>query len=139
MELVKEEHGIRFYNDSKATTPEAAMAALNSFDRPVILLAGGYDKQLPLESFAREISKRARQVILMGQSANAVRKAVSGHLGDRHSLRLSEVDSLEAGVDLARRSAREGDVVLLSPGFASYGMFNNYEERGRRFRELVLG
>ena len=139
MELVKEEHGIRFYNDSKATTPEAAMASLNSFDSPVILLAGGYDKQLPLDSFAREISKRASQVILMGQSANTVKNAVVGNLAREHTLRVRTVDSLETGVDLARRSAREGDVVLLSPGFASYGMFNNYEERGRRFRELVLG
>ena len=139
MELVKEERGIRFYNDSKATTPEAAIAALNSFDRPVILLAGGYDKQLPLDSFACDISKRAKQVIFMGQSADTIRNAVVSNLSSHHSLTLCTVDSLEAGVDLARRSAREGDVVLLSPGFASYGMFNNYEERGRRFRELVLG
>ncbi|MDA0840091.1 MAG: UDP-N-acetylmuramoyl-L-alanine--D-glutamate ligase, partial [Planctomycetota bacterium] len=136
---VKEERGIRFYNDSKATTPEAAIAALNSFDRPVILLAGGYDKQLPLDSFACDISKRAKQVIFMGQSADTIRNAVVSNLSSHHSLTLCTVDSLEAGVDLARRSAREGDVVLLSPGFASYGMFNNYEERGRRFRELVLG
>lgn len=137
LELVAEREGVRYFNDSKATTPEAAIVALKSFEQPVILLAGGYDKKLPLEVLGREIAARVKLAILMGASAKSLRRAILKGGDAGHSPEIQCVECLEDGVTLAQGKARPGDVVLLSPGFASYGMFNNYVERGNLFRTLV--
>lgn len=135
LELVTESEGVRYYNDSKATTPDAAIVALQSFEDKVILLAGGYDKQLPIEAFGKTIADRVKLAILMGDSAPAVRRSI--RMSNRDAVDIQMVSDLRAGVAVAKSAAAEGDVVLLSPGFASYKMFNNYVERGELFRELV--
>jgi len=139
MEFVTEVAGIRYYNDSKATTPVSAIAALKSFPEPVILLAGGYDKKVSLDELAKAIVERSKLVVLMGAVAEQLRSAIEEFSGDAGSPEVELAASLEDGFALAKSRASRGDVVLLSPGCASYGMFNNYEERGDRFKALVRG
>jgi UDP-N-acetylmuramoylalanine--D-glutamate ligase len=139
MEFVTEREGVRYYNDSKATTPVAAIAALNSFPERVILLAGGYDKKIPLDTFAQAIVERTRFVVLMGDVAKHLRETIERLSTRPGSPQVLMANGFTEAVGLARKDARSGDVVLLSPGCASYGMFNNYEERGERFKSLVRG
>ena len=137
LELVCERRGVQFYNDSKATTPESAIAALEAFEgRPVILIAGGYDKHVPLDGFARLIFQKARMAVLLGATADQI----AGHLEQysRTGFRWMRVQSLDEAVSKAAANAKAGDVVLLSPACASYGMFANYEERGNKFKELCM-
>jgi UDP-N-acetylmuramoylalanine--D-glutamate ligase len=134
-------HGRRFFDDSKATTPEAAMAALEAFEEPVVLLAGGYDKQVDLGPFADAIARRVKAVVLMGQTARNLEQ----HLRDvveRDSPRLradriSVAPSFEEACTEAFHQSSPGDAVILSPGCASYGWFNNYVERGQAFSNAV--
>ncbi len=135
LEFVAEVNGIRFYNDSLATTPESAIAALHSFGkREVILLAGGYDKGVDLSSFAAAIVARAKAVALLGQTASKLCRQIQQHAchPEVHSFR-----SFEPAFQWAVEQARAGDVVLLSPGCASYDWFSNFAERGERFRQAV--
>lgn len=131
LEFVREVGGVRYYNDSKATTPEATVAALRAFEGNVVLIAGGYDKGLPLEKLADEISSRTKMVLLLGGTGLKLAELIRGP-------RLKLCSSLEEALEEASRSAVPGDVVLLSPASASYDMFRNYEERGKKFKELVL-
>jgi UDP-N-acetylmuramoylalanine--D-glutamate ligase len=141
LELVRELGGVRYYNDSIATSPARAMAGLASFAQPVILIAGGYDKQLPLAEFARAVVRQATGVILLGNTAGQIAEAVrqAAQELNQEAPPLVQVGSLAEAVGAAARLARPGDVVLLSPACASYDMFRNFEERGERFRELVRG
>jgi UDP-N-acetylmuramoylalanine--D-glutamate ligase len=134
-------YGRQFFDDSKATTPEAAIAALESFEEPVILLAGGYDKQVDLGQFAKAIAGRAKAVVLMGQTASELEQRLTD-LIERDSLRLKSdriaiAGSFEEACHSAFNRSSPGDVVLLSPGCASYGWFNNYVERGQAFVKAV--
>jgi len=137
LEFVCERGGVRYYNDSKATTPEAAMAALDSFDSPVILIAGGYDKGVSYETVARKIYQRTRSAILIGDTADTIARHIDEHSGNAFAW--MRAGSLEEAVAQANSIAVPGDVVLLSPACASYDMFANYEERGNMFKELVGG
>jgi UDP-N-acetylmuramoylalanine--D-glutamate ligase len=127
----------QFYNDSKATTPEAAMLALESFRSPVVLLAGGYDKGIDLSRFASEIvNRRVRAVALLGQTGEKLKwhieqAAPAGAISSR------AFATLEAAFDWAVSQSAPGDVVLLSPGCASYDWFPNYEARGDAFTRLA--
>lgn len=132
LELVGEVDGVRYFNDSKATTPEAATVGITAFDCPVLPILGGYDKGVSFDDMAGTVAGRIRWAALIGVTAPVI----------RDSLKTAGVDSTtfgsfpEAFAACADR-AKPGDVVLLSPGCASYDMFNNYEERGEAFRELV--
>jgi UDP-N-acetylmuramoylalanine--D-glutamate ligase len=131
LELVAEVDGVRWYNDSKATNPEAALAGLRAFGRtPVVLIAGGHGGGFDLGPWLRAIRSRTRAVVLMGASAALLRERLAGHP-------LRSVGSIEEAVTVAAELARPGDVVLLSPGYKSYDMFASYEERGRRFKAAV--
>lgn len=136
-EVVAEHHGRTFINDSKATTPEAAMAAIRAC-RPsggrLFLLAGGADKGICLHAFANEISSSADVVALIGQTAEPlrVRIAQSGSATEVHV-----AHSLDAAFAWLLGRSQPGDTILLSPGCASFGEFVNYEQRGERFRQLV--
>lgn len=134
LEFVRTLDGVDYYNDSKATTPEAAIAGLEAFDEPVILIAGGYDKHVPLDEFGRVVARRAKAAVLLGATAGQISEAIAAAGGA--STRL--VASLAEAVATARRLAAPGDVVLLSPGCASYDMFANYEQRGALFKQLVM-
>jgi UDP-N-acetylmuramoylalanine--D-glutamate ligase len=138
LEIVSDAGGVRWYNDSKATTPESAITALNAFDVPIILIAGGYDKHLPFDEFGRKIAEKAKAAILIGQTAQQIAKAIKEKLKTKDSkLKTVIADSLSEAVQSAHRLAESGDVVLLSPACASYDMFENYEQRGHQFAEIV--
>ncbi|MEI8383440.1 MAG: UDP-N-acetylmuramoyl-L-alanine--D-glutamate ligase [Planctomycetota bacterium] len=128
--------GRSFYNDSLATTPESAIVGLQAFDRPVILLAGGYDKQVDLTEMGREIARRAKGVALMGQTSAALRRIINAKTG--HFCHISpELRSFREAFDWAVSKSSSGDVILLSPGCASYDWFRNFADRGSQFEEFV--
>ena len=139
LELVREYQGVRYVNDSKATTPDATMTALRAYGESPIVLVGGYEKGVALEELASALIERARAVICFGQSRARVGAAIRRQGDAGRSLKVKSVHDFGGGVNLARRLARPGDVVLLSPGFASYDEFANYEERGDAFKKLVEG
>ena len=135
LELVAEINGVRWYNDSKATTPDSTIVALEAFDQPEIIIAGGYDKHIPFNQLGEKIAERAKAAILIGQTAPKIAEAIAACPG--HRTRIEIVDSLAKAVDLASQLALSGDVVLLSPACASYDMFDNYQQRGQLFSSLV--
>jgi UDP-N-acetylmuramoylalanine--D-glutamate ligase len=155
LELVRELDGVRWYNDSMATAPERSLAALRSFTEPIVLLAGGRDKDLPWDEFAAETVRRVRQLITFGEAgpmiAQIVEQGARGKGQGAGSKRqeagsdgrgvglegLVQVETLEQAVAAAARLAQAGDVVLLSPGGTSFDAFRDFAERGDRFKELV--
>lgn len=141
LELVRELDGVKYYNDSIATSPERSAAALHSFDEPIILLAGGQDKHLPWDEWAALALVRTSAVILFGQAADIIESALikamaKGQPGQDRPV-IQRAQSLERAVELAIRLAKTGDVVLLSPGGTSFDAFKDFEERGRYFKSLV--
>lgn len=132
LELVGEAGGVRFYNDSKATTPEAATVGISAFECGVLPILGGYDKGVTFEGMARAVAGHIRWAALIGVTAPKIRAALDGE-GIASDTFASLADAFLACV----AKACPGDAVLLSPGCASYDMFANYEERGEAFRELV--
>ncbi len=140
LELVAEINGVKWYNDSKATTPQSAIASLEAFDQPVIIIAGGYDKNLPFDDFGQKIAEKAKAVILLGQTAKKIANTIEKKLATKNTkkrIKVEIIDSLAKAVELARQLAVSGDMVLLSPGCASYDMFDNFQQRGEEFRRLV--
>jgi len=158
LEPVGEWGNVRWYNDSKATNPDAGLVGLRAFEgRPVVLIAGGYGGGFPPHATPRSrlrgdpgeagfagtpgfelgdwlsaVRSGTRAVVLIGASAAELAERLAGHP-------VQQAASLEEAVELARRLARPGDVVLMSPAYKSYDMFANYEERGRRFKSAVRG
>jgi len=146
LELIESINGISWYNDSKATTPEGAITALDAFDKPAIIIAGGYDKDIPFDELGEKIAERAKAAILIGTTthkiARAIQDAQTSLRAKRSNLKprdtkIELVNSLAEAVQLANQLAETGDVVLLSPACASYDMFENYEQRGLKFCELA--
>ena len=136
LQPVAEVAGRTFYNDSLATTPESAAAALVAFSSPIVLLAGGYDKQVDLTLLADAIVENAKAVALMGQTTEFLAELIA----DRDltaSIPVFESSSLGEAFQWACQHSALGDVVLLSPGCASYDWFGNFEERGNQFMHLV--
>lgn len=135
LEPVREWQGVWYYNDSIATSPERAMAALRSFAEPIVLLAGGRDKHLPWEDWAELVNDKVVQVITFGEAAVLI-ETVLGRLG--HAMPpVQRAQSLADAVRLAQSLARPGQVVLFSPGGTSFDAFGDYEERGRAFKQYV--
>jgi len=131
-------HGMRVYNDSYSTTPEAAIAAIKSFDGPITLIAGGYDKKLDLTALSRAAASAVEVLVAFGQTGPTLaRHARREGLYLGRSLTVEEVDSLEQAVRAADRLSMPGSTILFSPGCASYDQFSNYAARGRAFKELV--
>jgi UDP-N-acetylmuramoylalanine--D-glutamate ligase len=136
IEPVRTLDGAAWYNDSKATSPDETNAALRSFVEPIVLLAGGRSKRAPLEEMAREIASRVRVLVVFGEMADEIAEAVAAAPGgDRVDVR--RAPSLAGAVALARDAARPGDVVLLSPSGTSFDAFQDFEHRGRVFKQLV--
>ncbi|MFO8064113.1 MAG: UDP-N-acetylmuramoyl-L-alanine--D-glutamate ligase [Spirochaetia bacterium] len=131
LEHVRERNGIHFYNDSAATIPEAALEAVSAFEAPVHLIAGGSVKNIDLGLFGRISERVARVYLLQGSAAAAISSVTH-----EHKL-AGPFDSLASALHAAVSNARRGDVVILSPGCASFGMFQNEFDRGRQFRDLV--
>ena len=132
LELVGEWDGVRWYNDSKATNPDASRVALGAFpDTPLVLIAGGYGGGFELGPWVADVLGNADAVVLMGASADLLARELGAH----H--KVMRADSLEEAVELAAGLALPGGVVLLSPAYKSFDMFKDYEDRGRRFKALV--
>ena len=134
LEVVAEIDGVRYINDSIATTPDRTVAALNAFDAPILLIAGGYDKGIPFDPLGPAIAQKVRRLFLVGATAGRIAEVVARHTPTPEVRCCASLpDAVHAAVSLAA----PGDVVLLSPACASYDMFRNFEERGRKFKELV--
>jgi len=140
LEFVRNVAGAAWYNDSIGTAPERSMAALRAFEEPIVLLAGGRDKDLPWESFADLVTERVDHLILFGEAADKVSRAVAAAMARRPTGRPVTIDRyprLAEAVQAAARRAEPGDVVLLSPGGTSFDEFSDFEARGEAFRALV--
>jgi len=134
LELVREIEGVRYYNDSMATSPDRTIATLDCFSGGIVLIAGGSDKKLPFDRLSEVIAAKVKHLILIGQTMPKIAKLVS----EKHSATiLHRCSALSEAVNKAREVSRPGDVVLLSPASASYDMFRNFEERGRLFKKWV--
>jgi UDP-N-acetylmuramoylalanine--D-glutamate ligase len=139
LKLILDRDGVRYYDDSKCTTPEGAVTALDAFDpRSAVILLGGYDAGVSFEALGEAVGRRAKAAIVLGATREKIAAAVEAHRTGELPL-LERAGSLSDAVRLSRELASDGDVVLLSPACASYDMFNNYEERGDAFVKLVGG
>ena len=137
LEFVVERNGVRYYNDSKCTTPGGAVVALNAFPaRTVAVILGGYDKGVSFEKLGVVAASRAKAVVTLGATADAIAAAVRKYRSGGIPI-IERADTLPEAVCLCEQIAAPGDVVLLSPACASYDMFTNYEHRGEQFCELV--
>jgi UDP-N-acetylmuramoylalanine--D-glutamate ligase len=140
LEAVATKHGITYYNDSKATTPLSTIRALEAFDVPVILLAGGYDKGTPFDELGRVICRHARVALVYGTTADKLKRAIveaNDATPDGPGTCVLELPNLDTAFAQAVALAVAGDTVLLSPACASYDQFPHYEARGDHFRRLV--
>lgn len=133
-ELVGEIGGVKWYNDSIGTSPSRTIAGLKSFDRRVILIAGGYDKHVSYEELGPVAAGTVKAAILMGETANAIESAISSFA----DIPVYRVDSMESAVITAQKIAGDGDIVFMSPASASFDLYSDFEERGDHFKRLVM-
>jgi UDP-N-acetylmuramoylalanine--D-glutamate ligase len=137
-ELVRELDGVKYYNDSIASSPTRTVASLNSFKQKVILIAGGYDKKIPFEVLAEKGIHKVKLLILVGATANKIEDVFIKEMERTGAkIPIMKGDSLEDAVNIARKQAVPGDIVTLSPACASFDWFKNFEERGNKFKEIV--
>jgi UDP-N-acetylmuramoylalanine--D-glutamate ligase len=136
LEFVRSLHGAAWYNDSIATAPERTLAAIRSFEEPLVLLLGGRDKDLPWQELAEVLRRRVDHVILFGEAAGKISAAI-GPLENGQRLTLHHCSGLKQAVQVAAKVAEAGDIVLLSPGATSFDEFKDFEERGEVFRSWV--
>ncbi len=138
IEFVRELKGVKYYNDSIATSPTRVLAGLNSFNQKLIVLAGGYDKKIPFEPMAETVCDKVKLLILMGLTADKIEKAVTSAKNyNPKELRIIHVNSMEEAVETAYKEAKSGDIVTLSPACASFDWYPNFEIRGQHFKRLV--
>lgn len=138
LEFVREVCGARWFNDSIASSPTRAMAALESFPQKIILLAGGYDKKIPFDTLAPKILEKVKVLVLCGATAPAIEKAVRSCPGfEQSSLTIIHAKNMEDAVNITKTLTEKGDIVSLSPACASFDFYKNFEERGRHFKDLV--
>lgn len=138
IELVRELDGVRYYNDSIASSPTRTIAGLHSFDRRVILIAGGYDKHIPFDALGPEICAHVKLLILCGATADKIRAAVEGapeYVPGQPEI--VTVQSLGDAVELAHTRAQRGDIVTLSPACAAFDQFKNFMVRGESYKRMV--
>ena len=133
IEYVTEKRGVRFYNDSKGTNPDAAIKGIQAMDRPTYLIGGGYDKQSEYTEWINSFDGKVKKLVLIGQTREKI--AAAADACGFHDYVFA--DSLQEAVDICYENAENGDAVLLSPACASWGMFPNYEVRGKMFKEMV--
>ncbi len=135
IELVRVKDGVRYYNDSIASSPSRTIAGLRSFDRKVILIAGGYDKHIPYEVLGPEICEHVKFLVLTGATGEKIKDAVLQAEGEKPQI--VQIEAFSDAVKTAAAAAKPGDTVLLSPASASFDRFKNFMERGNYFKELV--
>lgn len=137
IEFVREKDGVKYYNDSIASSPTRTIAALKAFKEPVILLAGGYDKHIPFGPMVPYVLEKVKKLYLCGDTAEKIESAIKSSPDYYGKPEIFRTDSLENSVALAAKSAEDGDIVLLSPASASFDFYKNFVERGKHFKELV--
>ena len=138
IEWVRTLHGVRYYNDSIATSPTRVIAGLRSFTQKVILIAGGYDKHIPFDVLGPEIVEHVKILVLCGATADKIRASVLNAAGYREGMPvILETDDFREAVELASKYASEGDVVTLSPACAAFDRFRDFMERGKIFKSIV--
>jgi UDP-N-acetylmuramoylalanine--D-glutamate ligase len=135
IELVRIKDGVRFYNDSIASSPSRTIAGLRSFSQKVILIAGGYDKHIPYDVLGPEICQHVKKLFLCGATAAQIRAAVENCAGERPEI--VDCGNFDAAVRAAAAAAGEGDIVLMSPASASFDEFKNFMVRGDRFKKII--
>ena len=136
IELVRVKDGVRYYNDSIASSPSRTMAGLRSFPEKVILIAGGYDKHIPYDVLGPEICTHVKKLFLCGATAPQIRAAVENCSGQKPEM--TDCGKFEAAVKAAAAAAEPGDVVLMSPASASFDEFKNFAVRGNFFKKLIM-
>ena len=136
LELTGEKDGVRWYNDSIASSPTRAIAGLKCFDTPVILIAGGYDKNLPFDELGQVIASRDIKLLLCGATASKIEKAVREASGGER-VHIETLQNLADTVARAHALAQPGDTVLFSPSCASFDQFPDFRRRGETFKQLV--
>ena len=138
IEFVRTLDGVDYYNDSIASSPTRTIAGLRSFEEPIVLIAGGYDKKISYAPLAPEIIKNGvKAVLLCGDTADAIERELRSCDGYSGNIRIERLENVPQCVSMARQIAEAGDVVLFSPASASFDMYSNFEERGRHFKSLV--
>ena len=135
IEFVRELDGVKFYNDSIASSPTRTTAGLNSFNQKVILIAGGYDKHLPFDEFGYVLKEHVKELVLMGVTAPKIKEAAK--TAGMEDNKIHMVSSMEKAVRKAKSLSETGDIVLLSPACASFDMFKNFMIRGDEFKKTV--
>ena len=134
IEFVRERTGVRYYNDSKGTNPDAAIQALRAMPGPVLLIAGGYDKNSNYDEWVKEFAGRVKYLVLIGKTRDKIAACAKKY----GFTEIMYAEDLKEAVQVCAVYADTGDYVLLSPACASWDMFKNYEERGRVFKECVM-
>lgn len=133
IEYVTEKKGVIYYNDSKGTNPDAAIKGIQAMVKPTFLIGGGYDKGSDYREWIKAFDGKVKKLILIGETKEKIKEQAK----ECGFTDVEYANSLEDAVKLCSKEAKEGDAVLLSPACASWGMFKNYEERGRKFKEYV--
>ena len=138
LELVEEIDGVKWYNDSVSSSPTRTIAGLNSYDEEIVLIAGGYDKNLDYTPIAKPIVEKVKTLILLGQTSGKIFEAVKKELENQNkTMDIYMCSSLSETVDLAKKVAKPGQVVLFSPASASFDLFKDFADRGEKFKEEV--
>ena len=138
IEFVREIDGVKWYNDSASSSPSRTLSGINAFKEDIILIAGGYDKNLDYTPLAKTIVNKTKALILIGQTANKIFDAVKSELElENKELDIYMCNSLEETIQIAKKRAKSGQVVLFSPASASFDMFKNFADRGNKFKKLV--
>ncbi len=138
IEPVRELNGVRWFNDSIASSPTRTIAGLRSFDQKLILIAGGYDKNIPYEPLAPELVEHVKVLVLMGATGPKIEAALRACPGfEGCGMTVLHADGMEDAVNKAKEAAKPGDIVTLSPASASFDLYPNFEVRGRHFKQLV--
>ena len=139
IEFVRELNGVKWYNDSIASSPSRAIAGLNSFSQRIILIAGGYDKHIPYEPLAPFVCEKVKTLILCGATAEKIATAVENcKIYNNKTLQIIKAKDIPDAVRIAHQTAKSGDIVSLSPASASFDFYPNFEVRGKHFKQLVM-
>lgn len=133
IEFVREVQGVKYYNDSKGTNVDASVCAINAFDHGLFLIAGGYDKKVEFDELFKAFKGKVKKLLLLGQTRDKLKETAEAFNFKDYVL----VENMEEALKIASKEAESGDTVLLSPACASWGMYNNFEERGRHFKNIV--
>ena len=136
IELIRTLRGVRWYNDSIASSPSRTIAGLRAFDQKIILIAGGKDKGIPYDALGPEINEHVKLLILCGATSNVIRHAVES-AANYTGLEIADAGDYDEAAALAQSRAEDGDVVMLSPASTSFDRFANFMERGKVFKEIV--